>query len=194
MNQQVKKNKKSGKYAHMSTVQVSNKRIRFPTIKGSPKGPQRTFRCRCLDARAGAGFAGAQTGSQVHRQVSPASLCPDTWDLPALVSWMPQVVSQRCQWCPRPLQPGCLLAVSSVGTLWFSPQVADCVCVGVFVLSVAPGSSTYLICPLTQAANCDAPPICTLGCRQSGWELIVMGPWAAITLVIGRWVPPLGAT
>ena len=44
--------------------------------------------------------------------------------------------------------------------------------------------------PLTRAANCDAAAICTLGC---GCELIVMGPSASISLVIGRWVRPRGA-
>ena len=111
--------------------------------------------------------------------------------MPALVSWMPQVVSQRCQWCPRPLQPGCprcqcLLWGHSVAAVsrWAT------VCVGVFVLGIAPGPPTYLICPLTLAANCDAAAICTLGC---GCELIVMGPSASISLVIGRWVRPRGA-
>ena len=63
-------------------------------------------------------------------------------------------------------------------------------CVGVFVLGIAPGPPTYLICPLTLTANCDALAICTLGC---GCELIVMGPSASISLVIGRWVRPRGA-
>ena len=80
--------------------------------------------------------------------------------------------------------------MSSVGTLCGgSVQVGDRVCRSVCP-GHRPGPPHLPHLPLTRAANCDARAICTLGC---GCELIVMGPSASISLVIGRWVRPRGA-
>ena len=88
------------------------------------------------------------------------------------------------------VSPAFTARVSPGASVFCGVQVGDRVCVGVFVLGIAPGPPTYLICPLTLTANCDALAICTLGC---GCELIVMGPSASISFVIGRWVRPRGA-
>ena len=46
----------------MIIIQVSN---RCPAKKGNPEEPERTFRCRCLDARAGADCRCAQNSQKV---------------------------------------------------------------------------------------------------------------------------------
>ena len=167
--------------------------LRCPGNTGNAKESQRPIRCICLDARAGAEVQVHKGGSQVHLQVSPVPLCSDTWDLPALVSWVPQVVFSgasgvRGLYSP-PVPSSCLLwGHSGTPARWATLCVSGCLsCTSPPappLTSSAPSPRRLIVMPTNMYAWL---------CSQSRWELIVMRPSATITLVIGRWVRPLGA-